>query len=136
MGLSQPPRKTREATPATINILAYSVRKKNDQRMPEYSVWKPATSSDSASGKSKGVRLTSAKPAMKKSQKATKVKGLSKMNQFGNTARVVPVCAATISLKLNYFEIYNSQNENLNIPNYERLRIILSKTDMYIYVVS
>ena len=73
IGLSQPPRKRREATPATINILAYSARKKNDQRIPEYSVIHPATSSDSASGRSKGVRFTSATPATKKIQKAIKV---------------------------------------------------------------
>ena len=39
--------------------------KKKDQRMPEYSVKKPATSSDSASGRSKGARLTSARAATK-----------------------------------------------------------------------
>ena len=37
--------------------------------MPEYSVWKPATISESASIRSKGLRLISAQPAMKKSRK-------------------------------------------------------------------
>jgi hypothetical protein len=37
--------------------------------MPEYSVWKPATSSDSASGKSNGARLFSAMPLMRKMMK-------------------------------------------------------------------
>ena len=38
--------------------------------MPEYSVWNPATSSLSASGRSKGVLFVSATPAMKKTRKA------------------------------------------------------------------
>ena len=38
MGLCHPPRNTTEATPATMNILAYSASMKNAQRMPEYSV--------------------------------------------------------------------------------------------------
>ena len=35
------------------------------QRIPEYSVSQPATSSDSASGRSNGVRLVSASAEMK-----------------------------------------------------------------------
>ena len=46
-------------------MLAYSARKKNANRIPEYSVWKPATSSCSASGRSNGARLVSARPPMK-----------------------------------------------------------------------
>jgi len=48
----------------------YSARKKIAQRIPEYSVRKPATSSDSASGRSKGLRFVSARPAMKYVTKA------------------------------------------------------------------
>ncbi len=48
----------------TASIAAYSARKKSDQRNPLYSVWKPATSSDSASGRSNGARLVSATIAM------------------------------------------------------------------------
>src|ERR1035441_8214669 len=48
-GRSQPPTKRVTATEATTNILVYSARKKSAQRKPLYSVWKPATSSDSAS---------------------------------------------------------------------------------------
>ena len=36
--------------------------------MPEYSVWKPPTSSDSASTRSKGARFVSAKPEMQKNR--------------------------------------------------------------------
>ena len=41
------------------------------KKKPLYSVWKPATSSLSASGMSKGARLVSARPATKKTTKAT-----------------------------------------------------------------
>ncbi len=43
--------------------------------MPLYSVQKPATSSDSASGRSNGVRLPSASAATKKTKNAVNVKG-------------------------------------------------------------
>src|SRR6266511_3117647 len=39
--------------------------------MPEYSVWYPATSSVSASGRSNGGRFVSAIPAMKKTTRPT-----------------------------------------------------------------
>src|SRR3974377_1830200 len=42
---------------ATMNMLVYSARKNRAKRMPEYSVWKPATSSLSASGRAKGGRV-------------------------------------------------------------------------------
>jgi len=38
---------------------------------PEYSVWKPALSSDSASGRSKGARLSPAMPEIQKTTKET-----------------------------------------------------------------
>ncbi len=40
--------------------LEYSVIKKKEKYKPEYSIWYPATNSDSASGKSNGVLLVSA----------------------------------------------------------------------------
>ena len=46
-------------------MFAYSPRKKSAHFIPEYSVWKPATSSDSASGRSNGLRLVSATPQTK-----------------------------------------------------------------------
>ena len=49
----------------------YSATKKSANRMLEYSMLKPATSSDSASGMSNGVRLTSASMPMKKSRNAS-----------------------------------------------------------------
>jgi len=58
-GIRQPPRNSVVATAETLIMLTYSARKNIAQRRPEYSVWKPATSSPSASGRSKGARLVS-----------------------------------------------------------------------------
>ena len=75
-GDSQPPRNTKEATSETINILAYSLIKNIDHLNPENSVIHPATSSDSASGISKGVLFVSATTDIKKIKNATNVNGL------------------------------------------------------------
>src|SRR6516225_1882601 len=58
-GRSHPPSHSVTAMDDTASIAAYSARKNSDQRNPLYSVWKPATSSDSASGRSKGARFVS-----------------------------------------------------------------------------
>ena len=47
-------------------MLAYSPRKNSAKVIDEYSTLKPATSSDSPSGRSKGARLVSARVEMKK----------------------------------------------------------------------
>src|SRR5688572_31404300 len=57
IGPVHPPSHSTTATPDSANIAAYSPRKKRPHRMPEYSVRKPATSSDSHSGRSKGARF-------------------------------------------------------------------------------
>ena len=64
-GESHPPRKTTAPTIDTINILAYSLKKKIDHLNPENSVIHPATSSDSASGISNGVLFVSATTEIK-----------------------------------------------------------------------
>ena len=46
-------------------ILAYSVKRIKEKYKEEYSVIEPATNSDSASGKSKGTLLDSAKILIK-----------------------------------------------------------------------
>src|SRR3984957_7252532 len=58
-----PPRNNRVATQETVTMLAYSAMKNDANFMLEYSVWKPATSSFSASGRSNGTRLVSANAA-------------------------------------------------------------------------
>src|SRR5512146_2314560 len=59
-GPCHPPRKKVAATALTVTILAYSAIKNMAYFILEYSVPNPATSSFSASGRSKGVRLVSA----------------------------------------------------------------------------
>ncbi len=77
-----------------LNMLMYSARKKQANRIPEYSVWNPPTSSCSASTRSKGARLVSAIIEMKKMTKD----GMSGMMcQAGRIPPKVPAWAATIS---------------------------------------
>src|SRR6266571_4226954 len=64
-GPCQPPSQSVVRIEHTTVTSPYSATKKSPHRMPEYSVRNPATSSDSASGRSNGFRLVSASPAMK-----------------------------------------------------------------------
>src|SRR5438093_9402223 len=66
----QAPRNSRVATEQNVTMLAYSAIKKAAKFMLEYSTWKAATSSFSASGRSKGMRLVSANAAIMKMMKA------------------------------------------------------------------
>src|SRR5215813_14694139 len=70
-GGSHPPRNSVVTTDDTTIMFAYSARKNSAKRMPLYSVWKPPVSSCSASGRSNGARLVSARPPIKKMTKAT-----------------------------------------------------------------
>ncbi len=65
-GGNHPPRNRIEVMPDIRIMLAYSPRKNRAKAMPEYSTLYPATSSASASGKSNGWRLVSARVEMKK----------------------------------------------------------------------
>src|SRR2546430_233954 len=65
-GSVQPPKNIIVATAAIPNISPYSPNWNRANRMPVYSAKYPATSSDSASGKSNGTRLTSAVAAVRK----------------------------------------------------------------------
>src|SRR4029079_1564141 len=87
----QPPRNRTTATADTRYICAYSARKKIAKRIPEYSVWNPDTSSDSASGRSNGARLHSASCAMNEITNAIQTNGLRNRNQFV----IQPSCAST-----------------------------------------
>lgn len=66
IGGCQPPRKKIVHKLLMEIMFAYSPRKKSANPIDEYSTLYPATSSASASGKSKGARLVSAKQEMKK----------------------------------------------------------------------
>src|ERR671917_2402593 len=87
-GARQPPRKSVAASAETVTMLMYSARKKRANFSDEYSVWKPPTSSLSASGRSKGARLVS--PTID-TQKITKLGKSRKANHHCS------VCACTIS---------------------------------------
>ena len=56
-GAFQPPKKSVTVSAEMMNTFTYSAKKKNPKRIPEYSVAKPATISESASVRSNGVRL-------------------------------------------------------------------------------
>src|SRR4029079_2266353 len=58
-GARQPPRNSVVASAETVTRLMYSARKKSANLSELYSVWKPPTSSPSASGRSNGARLVS-----------------------------------------------------------------------------
>src|SRR3978361_1975007 len=58
-GARQPPRNNVVASAETVTMLMYSARKNRANLIDEYSVWKPPTSSDSASARSNGARLVS-----------------------------------------------------------------------------
>src|SRR6478672_5699172 len=58
-GACQPPRNKVVASAETVAMLMYSARKNSANFNELYSVWKPPTSSPSASGRSKGARFVS-----------------------------------------------------------------------------
>ena len=58
-GARQPPRNSVVASAETVTMLTYSARKNSANFSEEYSVWKPPTSSPSASARSNGARLVS-----------------------------------------------------------------------------
>src|SRR3954452_7728871 len=58
-GARHPPRNRVVASADTVATLMYSARKNIANLIDPYSVWKPATSSVSASGRSNGARLVS-----------------------------------------------------------------------------
>ena len=72
-GAFQPPKKSVTVSAEMMNTLTYSAKKKNPKRIPEYSVAKPATISESASVRSNGVRFASAVAAMKKIRTAERL---------------------------------------------------------------
>src|ERR1700741_4678641 len=70
-GMSHPPRKSVAISALTVSTCAYSAMKNMENFIDEYSVWYPVTSSLSASGRSKGSRLVSAKLEIQKKKKET-----------------------------------------------------------------
>src|SRR5512141_2845095 len=92
-GTCQPPRKSVVAMAERTQMLPHSTMKKMAKRKPEYSELYPDTSSDSASGRSNGVRFASASWLMKRMKKATNAAGFRKMNHSQGSppcARMMP----------------------------------------------
>ena len=79
-------------------MFTYSARKNSANDIELYSVWYPATSSCSASGKSNGARLVSAMPATKKMKKPTGARNTYHAGT-GTTLKShhTPACWSTIS---------------------------------------
>src|SRR5689334_25110625 len=85
-GARQPPRNMVVHRPDTVVMLTYSASMNSANFSDEYSVWKPPTSSDSASGRSNGARLVSPTAATRYSRKLGSSRPMYQM----------PDCAATI----------------------------------------
>src|SRR6185369_14420519 len=103
-GGCQPPRNSSVATQEIVTMLQYSAMKNAANFMLPYSVWKPATSSFSASGRSKGTRLVSAKAAMMKRMKLMMLKGkIWKMVHLGRKPKKKPAWPSTMPRKLSVF---------------------------------
>src|SRR5579862_5527705 len=85
----------------TVTMLAYSAMKNEANFMELYSVWKPATSSFSASGKSNGTRLVSAKAEIRKRMNA-KIWGNGPRRTF--QSMMLPACELTIARRLRLFD--------------------------------
>src|SRR5665647_1017689 len=87
-GARHPPRNMVVASAETVTMLTYSERKNSANFSEEYSVWKPPTSSLSASARSKGARLVS--PTIDTTYTA-KLPSSTTMNQRS-------ACAATMAV--------------------------------------
>src|SRR6266853_6759784 len=95
-GGSQPPRNRMVAIAHIVVMATYSPSMNNRYGVEPYSTMKPATSSDSASTRSKGGRLVSASAETKK---ITNIGNSGSQNQLNMPKR--PSCASTIAERLS-----------------------------------
>src|SRR5438445_154822 len=103
-GGSQPPRNRMVANAHISTMATYSPRKKSRNGVEEYSTMWPATSSDSASTRSKGGRFVSASAEMKKMMNiGNSASQFQSRKVLGRPSRVPipPCCDSTISLRLS-----------------------------------
>src|SRR5690606_29246269 len=101
---SQPPRKRMVVSAHMSTMATYSPRKKSRNGVEEYSIIWPATSSDSASTRSKGGRFVSANAEMKKMTNiGNSASQCQSRNELGNPTMVPsPVCcASTMSVRFS-----------------------------------
>src|SRR6266851_10399618 len=96
IGGSQPPRNRIVAIAHIVVMATYSPSMNNRYGVEPYSTMKPATSSDSASTRSKGGRLVSASAEMKK---ITNIGNSGSQNQLKRPQ--LPSCALTMSVRLS-----------------------------------
>src|SRR5690242_19660989 len=92
-GMSHPPKKSVAMSALDVTMLAYSAMKKSENFMAEYSVWYPATSSDTASGRTNGTRLVSANAETMKMKNA-----IGRLTTF----HMLCACCRTISLRITF----------------------------------
>src|SRR5262245_59462279 len=86
-GPCQPPKNSVTAMELMTIMFMYSPRKNSAHFMDEYSVWNPATSSPSASGRSNGARFVSANAVTRKITNGS-TRYQWKMPQFGSARGV------------------------------------------------
>src|SRR5690606_36058865 len=101
IGGSHPPRNMIVVSAHMVTIATYSPSMNSRYGVDEYSTMKPATSSDSASGRSNGGRLVSASAEMKNTMNIGKsTSQFQSRNELGSPMAVpMPVCCdVTIAL--------------------------------------
>src|SRR5215213_2279973 len=96
-GPRHPPRNSVTAIDDTTTVLTYSPSMNIANAMPEYSVWNPATSSDSASERSNGGRFTSASAQIRKIANAGNCGIAYQTAACASTIAEVRRCPANIS---------------------------------------
>src|SRR5437868_1032110 len=96
IGGSQPPMNRIVHIAHMVAMATYSLSMNIMYGVEPYSTMKPATSSDSASTRSNGVRLASASAEMKK---ITNIGNSGSQNQLNSPQR--PFCASTIAVRLS-----------------------------------
>src|ERR1700760_3859743 len=103
-GGSQPPRKRIVVSEHISTMAAYSPSMNIMYSEEPYSTMKPATSSDSASGRSKGGRLVSASAEMKKTMNIGKSDSQCQSRNDAGRPSLVPrptCCDMTISVRFS-----------------------------------
>src|SRR5229473_7312829 len=97
----------------TVIMLVYSAMKNIANLKLAYSVWKPATSSDSASGRSKGTRFVSATAATKKQKNPRSCGQMFQLKIPPQPKIPGPDCASIIFFKLKLPAISNTPTTDI-----------------------
>src|SRR5690606_17713727 len=103
-GGNQPPRKRRDVSAHISTIATYSPSMNSRYGVDEYSTANPATSSDSASGRSNGGRLVSASTEMKNTTNIGRSGSQYQSSRLAGRPTLVPspvLWASTMSVRLS-----------------------------------